>query len=158
MTPAEFHEHVLPELLSRWERQCFCSAPGFRKLISFNFREYGDLSPLALADAEIVIQALICERFIRIENSSPQENEQTSERVQEFECPQCQARCTATFEQFNIHMERSFVTFADLRPAADEGLYLVGFFGFRADEHEKIHDFRHTMSVQEFIQAVAGGT
>lgn len=106
MTPDEFRHRVLPTVLASWERGCFCRTPGFLKLVSFKFEDYG-VAPMAVVDSEILIAEIIGKRF-------PREGQLTygvAERVQAYRCPQCNARCQATYEDYSISMYRSFVLF-----------------------------------------------
>ena len=64
MTPDEFHHSILPTILTAWERGCFCHSPGFLKLVSFNFEDYG-IGPMAVVDSEILIAEIIGRRFVR---------------------------------------------------------------------------------------------
>jgi hypothetical protein len=147
MTPDEFRQRVLPQVVAAWDAGCFCRSGGFRKLVSFNFRDYGT-GPLGLADAEILIGAIVREKFAR-------RREPTSEQGQVthyHRCPQCGASCTELYEDFNIHMYCSYVTFEDQGPpAAGVGHYLVGFYGFGLDDFAKVTDFRRTESIEEFV-------
>ncbi len=75
MTPDEFRQAVLPQVVAAWDDHCFCTCPGFQKLVSFNFRDYG-IGPTGLADSEILIDELIRQRFTRQQEleSPPGEN------------------------------------------------------------------------------------
>ena len=152
MTPDEFRETVLPPLMAAWEQQCFCANPGFRKLLSFDFRQY-EIGPVGLADAELLINAIIWERFTR----QGEPDSAAGEATQSYTCPQCGAVCTEVYSEFSINMHQSTVTFHDAPAPECEGLYLVGYFGFRRDDFAKVNDFRQAASVEEFTQALTGG-
>jgi hypothetical protein len=47
-----FAADVLPLVVEGWRRRCFCSHPGFLKLLSFDFRNYGH-TPAELVDAQM---------------------------------------------------------------------------------------------------------
>ena len=58
MTPEAFHKSVLPIDYGALSEHCLCSHSGFRKLLSFNFADYGT-SPMALFDSETVIDCFL---------------------------------------------------------------------------------------------------
>lgn len=149
MTPEEFRENVLPAILTAWDRACFCVSPGFQKLVSFNFEDYG-IGPVGLADSQMVGLDIIHNRFTHCDDESPP----SESRARLFECPQCHARCTETFEDYNIWMYRTFFTFVDDRPIAPTGLYLVGFYGFDRADFAKIDDFHEAESTAEFVRQI----
>ncbi len=146
MTPDEFRESVLPQVISSWEKQCFCANPGFQKLLSFNFDDYG-IGPVGLVDSEILIDAIIRQRFKRHDELESGSNAM----AQSYTCPQCGATCTELYSEFSISMYQSTVTFHDEAALATNGLYLVGFFGFKQSEFDEIGDFLRTSSIDEFI-------
>ena len=152
MTPDEFRSEVLPQILTAWERGCFCPAPGFRKLVSFDFRDYA-IGPVGLADSEILIDSIIRQQFTTL---SQLDDSEVSEISTTYQCPNCGATCTEIYAEFSISMYRSTVRFDGGSPAADEGLYLVGFYGFNREEFARIDDFRRTESVEEFVRFVSG--
>lgn len=147
MTPQEFHEQVLPLVVREWDAHCFCASPGFRKLVSFHFGDYG-IGPAALADSEILIAELILARFLREGEPRSRLAEVTLTCV----CPQCRATCEVVWEQFSIHMDHSFVRFPDGPAPAEVGFYLTGFLGFQRDELQEIPDFVMTASPGEFLR------
>jgi hypothetical protein len=152
MTPDEFSESVLPQIVTAWDDRCFCANPGFLKLVSFNFRDY-DIGPTALADSEILIDAIIRQRFVRRHEPESRHGEVS----QAYECPQCGATCTELYAEFSIRMRQSTATF-DLTPVlARKGLYLVGFYGFNGEEFGKIHDFQRTSTPDDFIGQLKAG-
>ena len=146
MTPEEFRQNVLPGIVTAWDKQCFCAAPGFQKLLSFDFRNYG-IAPTGLADTEILINALIRQRF------TPQDEPEkgTGERAQDYLCPQCQARCTEVYSEFSIHMYQTTVTYQAIPALAPVGHYLVGFYGLKQADFLKVTDFERTSSVEAFL-------
>ena len=151
MTPDEFRHRVLPTVLASWERGCFCRTPGFLKLVSFKFEDYG-VAPMAVVDSEILIAEIIGKRF-------PREGQLTygvAERVQAYRCPQCNARCQATYEDYSISMYRSFVLFENAPEKASTGIYLVGLYGPNLVAFPKVHDFRLAVDEAEFLSALIG--
>ena len=151
MTPDEFHETVVPEVIAAWQQHCFCASPGFQKLLSFDFRDYG-IGPVALADAEILIDVIIRQRFARVGEaiSGP------GETIQDQICPKCQRRCTVRYDEFSINMARATVVFANPLTRATNGKYLVGFYGFKQDDFAKVHDFQKVATCQEFLRELKG--
>lgn len=150
MTPDEFRQDVLPRIVASWSQTCFCANPGFRKLLSFDFRDY-DIGPTGLADSEILIDELIRKRFIQTSDSESR----PSHIIQAYQCPQCRATCRVMIEEFSISMYRSTVAFNGHPSRDGEGLYLVGFYGFKRDDFEMIHDFRRAESIEPFTQHIA---
>ena len=148
MTPEEFHETVLPAILSAWDEQCFCASPGFQKLVSFDFRDYG-IGPTGLADSEILIQSIIRDRFKQQERRSEHEIS-----TQVHLCPQCKASCTERYEEYSINMYQSSVTYDRHPNRSATGLYLVGFYGFRQREFALVHDFQRAATVEQFVREV----
>jgi hypothetical protein len=147
MTPDEFVNDVMPVVLSAWQTNCLCANAGFRKLLSFNFDQYG-AGPMALADSEIVGQRIVRENFARVGDAS---RSQDGDILQRYLCPQCQTTCEEEYAEFSISMYRSFFRFLDTPHMADYGLYLVGMRAFSQDDFLKVHDFREATSVDEFL-------
>ncbi|MCB9854099.1 MAG: hypothetical protein H6818_00315 [Phycisphaerales bacterium] len=150
MTPEEFRQALLPDLLEAWQRECFCASPGFRKLVSFNFEDYG-IGPVGLADSQILGLEIIQNRFLKIDNAAATSPAQS--RL--FECPKCRARCTETYEDYNIWMYRTYFTFVNDGPIAQTGLYLVGYYGFSRSDFEKIADYQPAASAEVFLQQMS---
>ncbi len=152
MTPDEFRESVLPQIVADWDGRCFCANPGFQKLLSFSFRNY-DISPSALADSEILIDAIIRQRFTQQREPRSRQGEVT----QGYKCPQCGATCTELYAEFSISMYQSTVIF-DLDPVlAHKGLYLVGFYGFDRNKFGKIDDFQPAATTEDFTRQLKAG-
>ena len=150
MTPDEFQKRIVPTIIAAWERGCFCRSPGFRKLVSFNFEDYG-IGPVALADSEILIQEIIRGRFTR-DGEANSDGMGTSSQV--YRCPKCGARCTETYAEYSVSMFRSFVIFETVPEKAASGIYLVGFRGFKQADFAKIRDFRLTSDEDEFLASL----
>lgn len=147
MSPDEFHEQVIPQVVKKWDEHCFCANSGFRKLLSFNFRDY-HICPTALIDSEMLIDAIIRQRFTKC--NEPQSHQ--GEITQAWICPQCNARCSELYAEFSISMYQSSVTFADGPSLTNSGLYLVGFRGFDINEMRSIADFQQAANPIEFIR------
>lgn len=152
MTPEEFAKKIVPKI-SVATNKCLCTSKGFRKLLSFNFENYRRLlpvtriAPTALADAEILIQKLIREGFVRV--GSPK-SAQGGTR-QEYRCPRCGIGCIEIYTEYSINMARSFVLFNDDVPLLSKGYFLVGFYGFEEKDFKRINDFERAKNVDEFI-------
>ncbi len=149
MTPYEYNEQVLPSILEEWEKKCFCSSPGFQKIVSFNFRDYG-IGPAGCADTEILIHTIIREKFTKEGDVAGE-----YETRQKYRCPQCGALCTEEYADFNINMYRSFA-FYEISNKGDEGLYMTGFYGFDMSEVSQIHDFSQTEDIEEYLEYLKG--
>ena len=147
MTPDGFRESVLPTLKDAWQQNCFCANPAFRKLLSFNFDDYG-IGPTGLADSEISIDEIIRQQFEKRESKDLG----GGQVKQSFRCPQCDTTCTEHFREFSINMYQSYVLFENQPPPSPHALFLVGWFGFKSDEFEKIHDFEMASSTDLFLQ------
>jgi hypothetical protein len=150
MTPDEFQKHILPTILSAWDKACFCRSSGFLKLVSFNFEDY-EIGPIALADSEILIQQIVRDHFTR--DGEPTSDGQGT-TFQAYRCPQCGARCRETYAEYSISMYRSFVLFDDVSAKAPLGIYLVGFYGFNQGDFARVHDFRLASREEEFLAAM----
>lgn len=147
MTPDEFRETVIPQIVTAWDDQCFCANPGFQKLLAFNFRDY-DIGPTALADSEIIIDVIIRQRFTRQHEPKSHQGEIT----QVYMCPQCEATCTELYAEFSISMYQSTVTYDHNPTLADKGLFLVGYYGFNQHEFGKINDYQESSAVDDFLR------
>ncbi len=147
MTPDEFANDVLPRILSAWRLRCLCANAGFRKLLSFNFADYG-ACPMALADSEIVGHNIVRENFTRVGDVGRSHDGDT---LQRYSCPQCKAMCDEEYAEYSISMYRSFFRFLDTPEVADYGLYLVGMRAFSREDFLKVYDFREATSIDEFL-------
>jgi len=151
MTPDAFYETVLPRIANAWDERCFCANPAFRKLLSFNFRDY-NIGPVALMDSEILIDAIIRKRFTQ--NGEPKSYQ--GEITQVGTCPQCNTTCTELYAEFSISMYQSSVRFADSQILAEKCLYTLGFRGFEHSEFQKIHDFQKASTPDDFVHQLIG--
>ncbi|MFO0913563.1 MAG: hypothetical protein U0795_11450 [Pirellulales bacterium] len=147
MTLDEFVNDVMPRILSAWRSRCLCANSGFRKLLSFNFADYGT-GPMALADSEIVSHQIIRENFARVGDVG---RSQDGDVRQRYSCPQCNTMCEEEYAEYSISMDRSFFRFLDTPEMADYGLYLVGIRAFSCDDFLKVNDFREATSITEFL-------
>lgn len=140
----DFRQHILPKVLERWAQHCFCSNAGFVRMVSL------DLGPTALADAQILIDELIRERFVQ---DGPLEY-RNSESIQQYRCPQCGSRCRVHWEQFSIHMDRSYIEWLSLpEPVGAKSFYLLGFYGYSLPR--RIDGFQKVDSPDEFIEELS---
>ncbi|MBN2716542.1 MAG: hypothetical protein JXX14_11865 [Deltaproteobacteria bacterium] len=138
MTPAQYVQMVMPRLREKWDARCFCESPQFRKLVSFNFENYPFLSPLALADAEILISAFIRQRF----HPDGAAVNKGMDVFQRYICPQCGAGMTTCFTEFSISMNRTYVSFDSVASqVAPVGYYLIGVSGFDVQQFSDVPDF-----------------
>jgi hypothetical protein len=147
MTPDKFANDVMPQILSAWRSRCLCAYGGFRKLLSFNFADYG-AGPMALADSEIVCQKIVRENFTRVGDVG---RSLDGDILQRYSCPQCNTVCEEEYAEYSISMYRSFFRFLDTSEMADCGLYLVGMRAFSQEDFSKVHDFREASSINEFL-------
>jgi hypothetical protein len=145
-----FSTQVMPQIVAAWERSCLCRSPGFLKLMSFDFRNYGH-SPRALYDVERIGYEIIERRFVAVSNWVDVGHGGAQKSVRS--CPQCGTRCTRTWEQFNIHFDCTCFNFDGSAVLAEMGLYLVGFYWL--GEPCATPDFRQAASVEEFFAALA---
>jgi hypothetical protein len=150
MTPDEFENDVMPRILSAWHSRCLCANAGFRKLLSFNFNDYGT-GPMALVDSEIIAHRIIRENFARVGDVG---RSQDGDILQRYSCPQCSTKCEEEYAEYSISMYRSFFRFLDMPEMADYGLYLVGMRAFSSDDFLKVHDFREAASLNEFLASI----
>lgn len=147
MTPDEFVNDVMPKVLSAWRSRCLCANAGFRKLLSFNFADYG-AGPMALADSEIVGHHIIRENFRRVGDVG---RSQDGDVLQRYSCPQCNNMCEEEYGEYSISMYRSFFRFLDTPEMAECGRFLVGMRAFSHEDFLKVHDFREANSIAEFL-------
>ena len=151
MTPDDYRDGVLPQLQACWEQQCFCASAFYRRLIGFDFRDFG-IGPVGLADAEILIDA-----FVRQRCEPTRELEADGALLQEYRCPSCGRLMTEQYDEFNIHMYRSVVRFVDDLPKADTCAYMIGLYGFDAADFDKITGYELMESVPEYIERITDG-
>jgi hypothetical protein len=151
LTPNEFSERIVPELLRRWENHCFCRSPKFIKLVSFNFKDYGN-SPMSLIDAELMIGNIIFKRFEPV--SGWVDSAGGSDRVDR--CPQCAEIFQSRWDQYSISMDRTTARPRNPLPIAPIGDYTVAIHYFRGGEESlrQIKDFRVADSVEDFIAGI----
>ena len=152
MSPDDFRESIISHLVPAWEKKCFCAIPAFRKLISFNFADYG-IGPVGLVDSEMLIHEIIRQKFEKQGDTRSVQGKS----IATFTCPQCKRICTDTYEDFSISMYRSYVTFDGDAPVTTGVLYLIGFFGFDGSDFAKINDFHKALTPNAFIDQFING-
>ena len=131
LTPDQFTSDVVAEV----KKDCRCSVPGFQKIISFNFQDYG-IAPTLLWDSEILIQEIIRNGFDALDEGIQHQGV----CMRRYRCPRCRRTCTETYTEYSINMYRSFVLFDDdLR--ASQAKYVLGYRGFESKDFDKITDF-----------------
>ena len=147
MTPDEFRESVLPTIKNAWQQKCLCDNMVFRKLVSFDFDDYG-IGPTGLVDGEILIDEIIRKNFEKTGDVA----EEIGAIYQRFRCPQCGSECIELWREFNINMSISHVLFDNQPKRSDDAYYLVGFFGFSRDDFANISDFKRSPTSHIFLQ------
>jgi hypothetical protein len=150
MRPEVFTAEVLPLVVQAWERRCFCSAPGFQKLMSFDFSRYGS-TPVALYDLEAIGTELIEKRFKKL--SEPTRDPRSGKNRHSRECPQCATRCDVVWEQYSINFDCTYYEWNLPRPVVP-GTYLVGFYGFQGNW--LFPDYREGTR-EQFFDAIGAG-
>ena len=156
MSPDEFTHDVLPVIVRAWEGGCLCAAPGFLKLMSFDFAKYslGWATPMALYDVEAIGNEIIGKRFEKLSDWADAAGGYAKRQIRE--CPRCRTRCEVTFTQYNINFDCCRYDFGDQRRrAAKEGLYLVGFYGL--GRRRRFSGFRQARTTLEFLEAIGAG-
>jgi hypothetical protein len=111
LSPEAYTAEVLPVLVKRWQRRCFCGSPGFLKLLSFDFQDYGNV-PAALLDSEIAWGAIIGKHFTPAGGWA----EVGEEQQRTFRCPQCGLELRTRSEQYSISMWTTSSRPTDARP------------------------------------------
>jgi len=149
LTHEEFVHELLPKIVAAWETRCFCSSPGFRKLLAFNFCDYHS-HPMTLVDSELIGHHLVRSRFPRTQEV----RHSAGEIFQEYQCPQCKTRCLESYNEYSISMYRSYYEFAGTVTRADVGLYLVGIRAFSKHDFDAVTDYREAASKQEYFQTL----
>jgi hypothetical protein len=151
ITSEEFEKHVTPELLRRWEIHCYCRNQKFLKLISFDFHNY-KAAPIALIDAELIINGIIFKRFEPVRGWITSEG--GADRLDR--CPQCGEIFKSRYDQYSINMDRTTTRPCSSLPVAQVGDYVAGFYYFTKyeDELQRIIDFQVANSVAEFIDSI----
>jgi hypothetical protein len=144
LTPDQFKSAVVAVVKQR----CRCAVPGFQKIVSFNFEDYG-IAPTLLWDSEILIQEVIRNGFEAL-NEGIQRHGDSKRR---YQCRICGRVCTATYTEYSINMYRSFVLFEeDLR--ASEGEYVLGLRGFEEKDFDKITDFKRSENFDSYLASL----
>lgn len=141
LTPDQFTSDVVAVV----KKECRCSIPGFQKIVSFNFEDYG-IAPTLLWDSEILIQEIIRSEFDALDEGVQHQGD--SKR--RYRCPSCGRSCTETYTEFSINMYRSFVLFdQDLRSSHSE--YVLGYRGFEQKDFDKIPDFSRSLDFDLYL-------
>lgn len=151
MTPETFHKSVLPIVYGALSENCLCSHSGFRKLLSFNFADYG-VSPMALFDSEIIIDCFLRHGLCRQIGDSNRTSD--GESNQNYQCLRCGSTISEYYDEYSISMYRTYCRFDETVAPNDDGMYLVGVRCFNLKDAEKIHDFKITDSISRFLASI----
>jgi hypothetical protein len=150
MTPNDFVARVVSAAQKVWSADCFCHHGGFRKLLSFNFEDYGT-GPMALIDSEIIGHHIVRKYFTCVGDVRRSSN---GDIFQEYACPKCGAVCEEEYAEYSISMYRSYFRFLDGESPAPLGLFLVGVRAISQSDYLKVHDFRVAKSAEEFLVSI----
>ena len=148
MSPEDFKRQVIFRVATQWERGCLCHHPGFRKLLSFNFQDYG-MSPMQCIDTEILAQHVTTQYFRVV-----QERKLHSDHITGLVCLNCKAHSEATYSEYSISMYRTCIRYIGLPPSANHGLFIIGIHGFSQTAIESVHDFKPASNLAEFLQSI----
>lgn len=151
ISPEVFRADVLPILVELWSRQCFCRSPGFLKLLSFDFHDYGHV-PAELIDSELIWSAIVGKHFMPVADWS----EVHGEQHRHFRCPQCGAMWLTRSEQYSINMWPITAKPTQSGEIAATGLYLLGMRYFEGFAAAAVSDFRLAESIDEYVASVSG--
>lgn len=152
MHSEKFESVVLPQVRAAWTKKCLCRNPGFRKLVSFRFEDYGP-DPMQLVDALVIWHNLIKFGPMHFQRHRDSCRSSTGDLIQRHKCLQCGSTCEETYSEHGVSIVKTCFCFLDDRPVASIGLYLVGFESFAADSASKVLDFREAGNVHEFLQS-----
>ena len=149
-----FAEEVIPALVQKWEQKCFCSNPGFLKLISFDFKNYSQNSQ-PIAPAELTDSQQLWSVLVGKYQPLGDWTESDGQLHRMYNCPQCGLPLRSHSQQYSIHMWPCTTLPTDARPLTATGLYVVGYHAFAGKFHPNwIPDFRPAKSVEEFINSI----
>ena len=141
LTPDQFRNDIVAAV----KKDCRCATPGFQKIISFNFEDYG-IAPTLLWDSEILIHEIIRSDFEALDEGIQRQGD--SKR--RYRCGVCGRTCTETYTEFSINMYRSFVLFdEDLRASTAE--FVLGFRGFDVNDFDRITDFSRADNLDSYL-------
>ena len=144
LTPDQFNSDVVAAV----KQECRCGVPGFQKIVSFNFEDYG-IAPTLLWDSEILIQEVIRNGFEAIDEGIQRQGDSR----RRYRCRICGRICTETYTEFSINMYRSFVLFEDDLRAA-EAKYVLGLRGFEEKDFDKITDFQRSEDFGSYLASL----
>jgi len=128
------YEHYL-------SRGCPCLFPRFRKLVTFNFEDYG-MVPTACLESHLIIDlALRGPKKVYRATSEPTSDQGESTWL--HECSRCGSMIAEHYADYSINMFREYLDFVELK-AADIGAAVAlplpvinGVFGFEPDPKQK---------------------
>ena len=151
LSPQTFAADVLPMLIDCWQTRCFCSNPGFLKLLSFDFRNYSN-TPAELFDSNMVWSAIVGKYFVPLGEWSEVDGE--PRRI--FRCPQCGLEMLSHSQDYSINMWPTISRPTDERIVASKGLYVVGIHYFQGFDPHKVTDFEFAESTEQFMAGITG--
>ena len=93
------HDQFISNVVAVVKKECRCSIPGFQKIVSFNFEDYG-IAPTLLWDSEILIQEIIRNGFVALDEGVQHQGD--SKR--RYRCPSCERSCTEIYTEYSINM------------------------------------------------------
>lgn len=116
---------------------CVCRFPRFRKLTFFDFCDYG-IGPTACLESELLIDLAL--RGEQTAYATAAEPGKAPNSPWTYQCRLCRASIGERYEEYNIHMSRSYLAFPslplpDLGAPADLPIPVVnGLYGFNRRE------------------------
>ena len=131
--------------MNLYRGKCICNNTGLRSLMSFSFIDYC-IGPTALADSEILIQELLRsgnENYVKT---------LVNDRGWDFKCKTCGSVLREHYDEYSINMYQSFIEYFE--KGEDVVPFIVGFYGFKIDECDKIKNFRSTSNVNTFLSYI----
>ena len=145
MTPNEYQSDVIPLIKDIIKNGCICKNSALRTIIAFDYRKY-KISPVGLADAEILIQYLLRN------NSGTYSKNLNSKGNWDYTCLRCGCILHEQYEEYSINMSRSLIE--NDGNVIQNAPYLIGWFGFNADEFNKINGFLKVDKTDNYIQII----
>jgi hypothetical protein len=147
ISPDVFAADVLPLVVEHWSRRCLCGNPGFLKLLSFDFLNYGH-TPAELIDAELIWGAIVNKQFVPRGDWS---SSKSARPCRTFRCPQCGLELVSESEQYSINMWPTTSRATDNRYLAPKGYYIVGIRSVGDFDFQSVRDFALAESVPSFL-------
>ena len=147
-----FSNGIITTLVAFWKTDCLCNQPGFTKLMSFDYTNYG-LGPVTILDKDIIGREVIQKVFVKVQDWK--DSRDGSERTSIYQCPRCMAEWEVRWEQFSVNFECCTYKLHSKKEMAPRGSYLLGFGGlvksFQATDYSRVG------SVNEFFKSIGFG-